>query len=161
MPHFLASLIILIFIQGGPVRAEPTATPDFLLPTRSGMVSPADLKGKVIYLDFWASWCSPCRKSFPWLNQIQAQYRDQGLVVLGINLDRDRQLADRFLQLIPANFIIAFDPEGRSADSFAIRGMPSSFLIDRNGYLHSKHTGFRERDKNGREQAIAQLLSEP
>lgn len=159
MHKLLAPLILFSLLITGSAHAELSPAPTFMLPTRSGMITPADLKGKVIYLDFWASWCFPCRKSFPWLNEIQDKYKDQGLVVLGINLDKDRELADKFLQAVPANFIIAFDPEGESASSFKVKGMPSSYLIDRHGNLRARHTGFREDDRNNLEQAVAELLS--
>jgi len=134
--------------------------PDFKLPTANGEVTPAQFKGKVVYVDFWASWCKPCKKSFPWLNQLQKKYKDQGLVVLAINLDKEKHLADAFLEKIPANFIVAFDAEGETAKSFNIKGMPSSYLIDRNGYAMGRHSGFREKDTANLEQGVVNLLQQ-
>ncbi len=77
---------------------------------------PLDLtqfRGKVVVIDFWASWCAPCRQSFPWLNEMQAKYRDRGLVIIGVNVDRERAEADRFLQQTPADFQIVYDPDAR------------------------------------------------
>ena len=142
------------------VLAGKTRVPDFKLPTANGEVTPAQFKGKVVYVDFWASWCKPCKKSFPWLNQLQQKYKDQGLVVLAINLDKEKYLADAFLEKIPANFIVAFDAEGETAKSFNIKGMPSSYLIDRNGFVMGRHSGFREKDTANLEQGVINLLQQ-
>lgn len=120
----------------------------------------AQHKGKVVYVDFWASWCVPCRKSFPWMNAIQTKHQEQGFVVLSINLDAEEKLAKIFLQKTPANFAIIYDAKGKLARQFKIKGMPSSYLFDRQGKLISAHTGFngkkQQQYKNEIEQALAQ-----
>lgn len=115
--------------------------------------------GKVIYLDFWASWCTPCRKSFPWMNDMKAKYQEQGLVVLSVNLDANKSLAEKFLLETPAQFDIFYDSKGKVAKQFKIKGMPSSYLIDRNGELVSAHTGFNGKKKVKYEKEIQQLLN--
>jgi thiol-disulfide isomerase/thioredoxin len=119
----------------------------------------ASHKGQVIYLDFWASWCGPCRKSFPWMNAIQQQYQQQGLVVISVNVDSEKALAEQFLTEVPANFSVFYDPKGKVARKFKLRGMPSSYLIDRNGKMVSAHAGFSDRKKEKYEQEIKKLLS--
>tara|TARA_R110001583_G_scaffold31209_1_gene107017 strand:+ start:313 stop:801 length:489 start_codon:yes stop_codon:yes gene_type:complete len=99
-------------------------------------------QGKVVYLDFWASWCGPCRKSFPWMNEMQQKYREQGFVIISINLDADIALAKGFLLENSANFSVIFDPKGAIAQNFNIKGMPSSLLIDRQGQIQQAHSGF-------------------
>jgi thiol-disulfide isomerase/thioredoxin len=99
-------------------------------------------KGKVVYLDFWASWCNPCRQSFPWMNELQNTYRGKGLVVIGVNVDHDRGLADSFLSKMPADFDIVYDPEGAIARRFEFKDMPTSVLIDRDGRVRYVHAGF-------------------
>lgn len=99
-------------------------------------------KGQVIYLDFWASWCGPCRKSFPWMNQMQQKYRKQGLVIISVNLDANKALAQKFLSKNTANFPVIYDPDGDIAQHFEIKGMPSSLLIDRQGKIKQAHSGF-------------------
>ena len=101
-------------------------------------------KGKVVMLDFWASWCVPCRKSFPWLNKMQNTLKHKGLVIIGINVDEHTQDAKDFLQRYPANFKIIFDPAGSHAAHFKIIGMPSSLIFDRQGKLVNQHIGFKE-----------------
>ncbi|MDT8451679.1 MAG: TlpA disulfide reductase family protein [Gammaproteobacteria bacterium] len=134
--------------------------PAIKLPTADGQVDLAELQGKVVYLDFWASWCKPCRSSFPWMHEMQERYRTEGLEVLAVNLDKDRKLADEFLQDMDVNFLIAFDEAGESAAQYQVRGMPSSYLISRDGKLYASHVGFREKDKAKMEAAIRQLLAQ-
>ncbi|WP_259367114.1 MULTISPECIES: TlpA disulfide reductase family protein [unclassified Colwellia] len=102
----------------------------------------AEHRGQVVYLDFWASWCGPCRKSFPWMNEMQQKYRDQGFVIISVNVDAEKTLAKEFLLENPANFLVIYDPEGDIAQQFNIQGMPSSLLIDKQGKVQQAHTGF-------------------
>ncbi|WP_053084484.1 TlpA family protein disulfide reductase [Catenovulum maritimum] len=99
-------------------------------------------QSKVIYLDFWASWCLPCRKSFPWMNQIQQKYQDNNFTVISVNLDQDRKLADEFLSKNENDFPVVFDPNGELAKEFKLKGMPSSFIFDKSGQIVRSHVGF-------------------
>jgi thiol-disulfide isomerase/thioredoxin len=132
--------------------------PDIKLPGLQGEVDLDALIGKVVYLDFWASWCKPCVKSFPWMKKMKASYQAQDFEILAVNLDKDRALADAFLKKMQANFLVGFDPEGATAISYQLRGMPSSFLIGRDGKIYATHIGFRDKDKVKIETAIKQLL---
>jgi cytochrome c biogenesis protein CcmG/thiol:disulfide interchange protein DsbE len=116
-------------------------------------------RGKVVLLDFWASWCEPCRHSFPWLNAMQAKYAGRGLVVIGVNVDRQRTDADRFLHEVPATFPIIFDPAGELATHYDVPGMPSSFVIGRSGEVVNRHVGFREGNRDERELELQKLLT--
>jgi len=102
----------------------------------------AAYRGKVVYLDFWASWCNPCRQSFPWMNEIQGTYAKANLVVIGVNVDHERDLADDFLKHSPADFKIVYDPDGTIARRFDFRDMPTAVLIDRDGRVRYVHAGF-------------------
>jgi thiol-disulfide isomerase/thioredoxin len=122
---------------------------------------PLDLtafKGQVVYLDFWASWCAPCRESFPWMNRLQDELGHDGLVVIAVNVDRERADADRFLREHPAQFRIVYDPDGLLPEKFGVRGMPTSFLIDRNGHVQSRHEGFLIRNRDALRQQIRALV---
>jgi thiol-disulfide isomerase/thioredoxin len=123
--------------------------------------APVDLaawKGKVVYLDFWASWCVPCRQSFPWMNAMHDRYGKDGLVVLAVNMDQKRPDAEQFLSQYRAGFAVRFDPHGRLAQGFKLRGMPTSALLDRNGKVLLVHEGFRGRDATDLEAAIRAAL---
>lgn len=115
-------------------------------------------QGKVIYVDFWASWCVPCRKSFPWMNDIQQKYQEKGLAVISINVDNDKTYALKFLEEVPANFSIIYDPKGIVARSYKLKGMPSSFIINRQGQLVSSHVGFNQKKKVQYERELLSLL---
>jgi len=156
IPILLASLWCL-GVLGAPAHSAEQA-PYFALPTATGKIDLNTLKGKVIYVDFWASWCPPCRKSFPWLNTMQQRYGRQGLAVVAINVDKSRDLANQFLKAIPAHFTIAYDPKGEVADSYQVQGMPSSFIIDRHGQIRSVHIGFRDQDASELEQTLQTVL---
>lgn len=150
-------LFVFIFFSQNSFSVQDKA-PEIKLPGVDGVVHLEDLKGKVIYLDFWASWCEPCRKSFPWMHDIKQSYADQGFEIVAVNLDKDRKLADVFLQEMDVNFIVAFDEDGESASRYNIKGMPSSYLIGRDGQVYASHTGFHDKDKEPLESAIKSLL---
>ncbi|WP_441002838.1 redoxin family protein [Pseudocolwellia agarivorans] len=116
-------------------------------------------KGKVIYLDFWASWCVPCRKSFPWMNKIQNTYSPEKFTVISINLDSDKSLADKFLTTLPASFPVIYDPKGELAKKFHVKGMPSSYLANQQGKVVSHQTGFFTEESAMYENEISQLLN--
>jgi len=120
----------------------------------------ADHAGKVVVLDFWASWCVPCRRSFPWLNAMQAKYADRDLVVIGVNLDLERTDAERFLQEVPAAFRIVYDDEQALARRFEVVAMPSSYLIGRDGRVIAQHMGFKVKQQDEYEMAIARALAD-
>jgi cytochrome c biogenesis protein CcmG, thiol:disulfide interchange protein DsbE len=126
--------------------------------TASDPLDLARYRGKVVLLDFWASWCEPCRHSFPWLNAMHARYADRGLIVIGVNVDRDRAEADRFLHDVPATFQIVYDPAGALASRFELPGMPVSYIIGRNGDVVRHHIGFRSGLSDDREAELQQLL---
>ncbi len=114
----------------------------FSRPALAQSFDPAAYKGRVVYLDFWASWCTPCRQSFPWLNELQQTLGQKGLVVIGVNVDHDRGLADQFLQQTGAQFKILYDPKGQIAEKYDFKDMPTSILIGRDGKTHFVHSGF-------------------
>ena len=114
--------------------------------------------GKLTYVDFWASWCGPCRKSFPWMNQMHRKYAAEGLEIVAVNLDQDGADAGAFLEQIPAEFGIAFDATGSSAALYGVKGMPTSFLVGADGKVLEVHTGFREKDAGVLEEMIRSHL---
>ena len=148
-------------LAASPARALEAgqAAPDFSLQGAKGAISAADLKGKLTYVDFWASWCGPCKQSFPWLNEMQAKYGAKGFQVVGINLDKKREDAERFLAATPAAFTIGYDAQGDSAKRFEIKGMPSSVLVGPDGKVIATHSGFREDERKELEERIAGALA--
>lgn len=158
-----ATLALLLGLGSGALWASPPGTPapDFSLEGRQGPVRLADYKGKTVYLDFWASWCGPCRQSFPWMNEMQAKYGGQGLRVVGINLDQKAADAQAFLKDNPAQFDVAFDAAGKTPRQYAVKGMPTSVLIGPDGKVLAVHVGFRAEQKAELEQKIKAALKDP
>lgn len=120
----------------------------------------SQLDGKVVLLDFWASWCKPCRRSFPWMNDMQARYGDDGLVIVAVNVDNDLAAAERFLNDHPASFRVHFDEDKSLVREYEVVAMPSSFLIGRDGEVVGEHLGFRVLKQDEYEAAIRAALEE-
>ena len=140
--------------------AGAAPAPPFELPGDHGSVNLAALRGKVVYVDFWASWCAPCRKSFPWMNGLQKRHAAEGLHIVAINLDEKREDAAAFLAQVPATFTIVYDPAGATAKAYRIKGMPSSALIGRDGQLLWMHTGFNPAEAAQLEAKVGAALKE-
>jgi len=134
------------------------AAPPFTLPGLDAPVTLALLKGRVVLLDFWASWCGPCKQSFPWLAELQQRHGAAGLRVVAVNVDRQREKADAFLAQVPARFAVAFDPAGEVARRYEIQGMPSSVLLGSDGRVLLHHTGFKDDDRAPLEAAVVAAL---
>lgn len=144
----------------GRAAAEAGGTaPSLSLTATDGEPVFAAGRWRVIYLDFWASWCGPCRQSFPWMNQLVERYQAAGLRVVGINLDAKAEDAQGFLQQLPARFPIAFDAAGASARAFGVKAMPSSFLLRADRSVLWAHRGFRSEDREALERRIAAALA--
>ncbi len=131
----------------------------FRLPGTTGVVDLAAFRGKVVYLDFWASWCVPCRKSFPWMNMLQARYREKGFEVIAISLDESPGDATVFLRKYPAAFTVAFDRRGKVAEAYGLKVMPTSYIIDRRGFIVKSYEGFSSANKRDAEATIERLVN--
>lgn len=150
---------IMLVACGKEPEPEPELEPAaFSVTTDDGMFISADYEGKVIYLDFWASWCVPCRQSFPWMNEMRAKYSEQGLHVIAVSLDQDTDLARSFAEEFAAEFTIGFDTDGSLADQFGVRGLPSSVIINREGRLVESHTGFNPKQAVEFEESLVKVL---
>ena len=153
---FFLVVLSLSFLYAAPSSAQQA--PSFSLQGDKGQISLKKYRGKVVYVDFWASWCVPCRKSFPWMNEMHKKYQSDGLVVLGINLDDTRKAAKSFLKQVPADFVVAYDPEGVTPGKYQVEVMPTSYLVDRTGKLVFSHKGFKKSQAHKVEDKIKALL---
>ncbi|MCC8997431.1 MAG: TlpA family protein disulfide reductase [Nitrosomonas sp.] len=166
--NFRKILFIAVFIAHGlfisPVRADhlglvSNSCPLTMLNGESAQKL-GELKGKVIYIDFWASWCPPCVKSFPFMNQLNNELKDQGLHVIGVNLDEKVSDAEKFLERYPAQFSVVADPSKQCAKELQVMAMPTSVIIDKNGKIRHIHKGFRPDESEKLRSLVTELLQE-
>jgi thiol-disulfide isomerase/thioredoxin len=155
--------LVVLSITALPMLAAakpqaPKTAPTFHLPALAGSASLDSLRGQVVLVDFWASWCAPCLRSFPWMDSLVTRYGNQGFHVVAINLDKDRALADRFLEGHPPSFTIAYDPAGKTAEAYGVAAMPTSFLIGRTGTIVQTHVGFDPKKNAAFEHEIAEQV---
>ena len=158
--YLVPSLILILSLAFNTTVIAANKAPTFKLQGDNGEISLDQYKGQVVYVDFWASWCVPCKHSFPWMNDIQKRYGNKGFKVIAINLDKDKKDANTFLKLHPADFTIAYDPEGVAADSYRVKVMPTAYLIDQQGNLVKSHKGFKIEKSGQMEETIRKLLSQ-
>lgn len=145
MKHYIRAAFLFFLI----ISSNTTAESAFDL---------TEFKGKVVVLDFWASWCVPCRRSFPWMNSMQERHGDDGLVIIGVNMDSDPAEATAFLQEFPADFQIINDPDGELAREHDVIAMPSSYVFDRSGVLLTRHLGFKVKRQDEYEAILVEAL---
>ncbi|MCA9753861.1 MAG: redoxin domain-containing protein [Gemmatimonadetes bacterium] len=154
-------------VLAGPAAADPpeaavTAAQNGSTP---GSIEAADFRledyrGKFVYLDFWASWCEPCQRSFPWLAHLEHLYGKSGLAVVAVNVDHERKAARKFLDRHPAAFPVVWDPKGEIARTWNVEAMPSGFLISPEGEKLSEHRGFRDGDASAIEAEVAAAIAQ-
>lgn len=164
LTHLFGATGLAVSLLSAPVIAAELVdrpVPECELTTLNG--EPASglqsMKGDVLYVDFWASWCPPCIQSFPFLDQLQKEYGAQGLRVMGVNLDEAVVDAEKFLSDYPVGFTIVADPSKQCAKDFDVIAMPSSYLIDRTGVVRYIHRGFRPGETKELRLIVEQLLN--
>jgi len=140
----VALCCLLLLPSKGFPAAPGDEAPNFVLPTleTDRVMSLPDFRDKVIYLDFWASWCGPCRKSLPLYEEMQKQFPPEKFEIVAINLDEDRNDAIRFLEKHPVSYKILLDPAGTTASQWQVQAMPTSFLLDVDGKIIKVWAGF-------------------
>jgi peroxiredoxin len=146
------------------MAVEPgAAAPGFRLPRVDSEqpVSLADYHGKVVFVDFWASWCSPCRQSLPLYDKLGAGYAAADFAILAISLDEEIADAKAFLSEHPVKYTTLQNPQGDVAKAFDLKGMPSSYLIDRDGIVRARHVGFEPKDIDALKKEIDGLVGAP
>lgn len=137
--------------------------PEVTLPSLSGSgdISLSSLRGKVVYLDFWASWCPPCRVSFPIFEELRNELGPAGFEIYAISVDESEEEANQFLQATtPVNFLLVRDATGAAPTAYGVPGMPTGYLIDRKGVVRIIHHGFKKSDGAKLRAAVVQLLGE-
>lgn len=144
-------------------NAEPinVPAPDFTLESRSGEnLRLEDHRGEVVMLNFWASWCGPCRQEMPLMDEIYAKYKDLGFTILAVNVDENRDEALRFLDNVPVDYPILYDPESSVSELYEVQAMPTTVMIDRGGNARFVHYGYQPGYEDDYEQQIRELVRE-
>lgn len=160
MKKILATFPILVLAFSAYATEVGQSAPQFTLPTlkTDSSTSLKQFAGKVVYVDFWASWCAPCKTSFPLLNKLHQKLKAQGFEVVAINLDEDKTNGEKFLQEVPVDFTVLRDAKGEWADQYVVDSMPTSFILDKNGVVQKIHHGFVSEDIKEIEAKVLELL---
>ena len=141
--------------------ASSSLAPEFSLPGKAGdAVSLGKLKGQVVMVNFWASWCGPCRTEMPLLDQIYKKYNAAGFTMLGVNVDSDSTDAEKFLSQVPVSFPVVFDKENKVSKLYAVNAMPTTVFIDRHGNVRTLHRGYKAGDESTYLNQIRALIRE-
>ena len=155
-----ATLMALLLGPTGAGSAEAPA-PDFTLPARAGGdVSLAGLKGQVVLINFWATWCGPCRKEMPLLDQIYQRYKGLGFTLLAVNVEEDSAGAEHWLKDTPVTFPVLFDRQNRVSKLYDVSAMPSTVIVDRRGQVRFVHYGYTPGTENEYQDQIRTLIRE-
>ncbi len=157
----LAGALAMTSLLAASVGAGTSIAPAFSLPSRSGdTLSLAQLKGKVVMLNFWASWCGPCRQEMPLLDQMHKRYSALGFTLVGVNVDADSKDAESWLSKTPVSFPVVFDRESKVSKLYDVSAMPSTVFIDRQGNVRYLHRGYKAGDEGEYLNQIRALLKE-
>jgi thiol-disulfide isomerase/thioredoxin len=158
----IAAVLLGALLAGtSPAGIVNRAAPDFSLKSRAGQtVSLASLRGKVVLINFWATWCGPCRKEMPLLEQLSRKYEPLGFTVLGVNVEQDSRLADVFLKDVKVTFPILLDPANGVSKLYDVAAMPSTVIVDRRGNVRFVHQGYQPGDESRYQDVVRQLIRE-
>ncbi len=156
---WLLTLMLCVTCRAGLKRGDNL--PDLASFQLEGKL-PTDLKGRVILLDFWASWCGPCKSSFPVMEELNKKYASQGLTIIAVSVDEKKENMDRFLNSAKVSFTVVRDARHKLVAAADIKAMPTSLLIDRSGKIHMIHVGFDvEKTPDQYVKEVEELLKEP
>jgi thiol-disulfide isomerase/thioredoxin len=159
LPGIFAAAVLLSMSMAS--AASPESAPDFTLKSASGAnLKLSEFRGEVVLVNFWASWCGPCRQEMPLLSELHEQYRDLGFTVLGVNVEEDTRTARKLLEDAPVSFPVLFDSDSVVSREYDVVAMPSTILVDRNGKLRYLHKGYKPGLEAVYQQQVRDLLRE-
>jgi len=159
----VVGLISLLLSLSFSAQAENLsgAAPDFTLRSNLGKnLRLEDFRGEVVMLNFWASWCGPCRQEMPLMDEIYKKYKKLGFTILAVNVDEDSADADRFLKSVPVSFPVLYDNDSKTSELFDIDAMPTTVMIDRDGNKRFLHRGYKSGYEEDYKKQVKQLIRE-
>lgn len=161
MKIFIAAILSLALAVSANAKELSGPAPDFTLPSNQDEnIRLQDLRGQVVMLNFWASWCGPCRQEMPLLNDLYTRYHPAGFTLLGVNVDADREEAENLLNEIPVDFPVVFDPNSKVSEKYTVDAMPTTVFIDKDGKLRYLHRGYKPGDEKEYRKIIRELVRE-
>jgi peroxiredoxin len=161
MKHRIAAMVAAIAIAVPALAGTGGPAPTFTLSSNDGKsVSLAQYQGQVVMINFWASWCGPCREEFPLLDSIYRKYNKLGFTMLGVNVEPDSKAANDWLKQTPVTFPILYDTDSKVSKLYEVAGMPSTVIIDRTGKVRVLHRGYKPGDENEYMDSIRALIRE-
>ena len=162
LPAMLAALVVMVVMSTGIAAAfEQAAAPDFTLKSTDGRnLRLSEYRGEVVLINFWASWCGPCRQEMPQLDALHRKYQSLGFTVFGVNVEQDRKMADKVLRDAPVTFPILFDDHNQVSELYEVDAMPVTVLVGRNGEIRFMHRGYKPGYEQEYEQQLRALIKE-
>jgi peroxiredoxin len=163
LTYALRAAVVAGLLVTGQVNAEITggAAPDFTLKSHSGEnLRLSEFRGEVVMINFWASWCGPCRQEMPLLEELYSQYQPLGFTILGVNVEEDSSKAKQLLKEIPVNFPVLFDNNSDVSKLYNVVAMPSTVLVDRDGNIRYLHKGYKPGYEEAYQQQVRALVRE-
>ncbi len=159
--RLLLAVLTLCFAGQLAAAAPSGPAPDFTLKSNSGEnIKLSELRGQVVMINFWASWCGPCRQEMPLLDQLYQRYQPMGFTLLGVNVEEDSAAANKVLKEIPVSFPVLYDNKNQVSETYQVRAMPSTVLIDRDGQVRYLHKGYQPGYEEEYQQQIRELVRE-
>ena len=156
-----AGLLALTLMVSGAATAADSPAPGFTLPARGGStVNLSQFKGQVVMINFWASWCVPCRQEMPLLETIYKKYKPLGFTLIGVNVEPDQKDAEKFLSQTPVSFPVLFDAKSQVSGLYNVQVMPTTVFIDRKGNVRLVHQSYQPGAENLYLDQIRTLLRE-
>lgn len=153
-----ASLLLVGIAYASSIQGK---APNFTLKSNTGKnIKLSELRGQVVLLNFWASWCGPCRQEMPLLEKLQQRYNALGFTVLGVNVEEDPSKARTLLKDISVTFPILFDTQNTVSKQYKVSAMPSTVMIDRDGNMRYLHKGYKPGDEGQYKKWVKQLIKE-
>lgn len=154
-------VLAMVLLFSGTVNAKSVnqKAPEIALPDKSGKtVKLSDFRGQVVMVNFWASWCQPCRTEMPLIEKIYQRYKKLGVTVLGVNVDEDPKKGMKMLKETPVSFPVVYDSKNTVIEKYKVQAMPSTYMVDAKGNIREVHRGYKAGDEKDYENYIRKLL---